>query len=267
MTAGRRSRPGIWTEELNSAGPDSSPGSSPPQIFFNNTAAYPWETTVEDPSMRRRRRPVLPAVQRGHLHLVELRRGLGRLRHADQPLRPDRSQPDPVVVRLGRRTRWGFVVPGRRPATTGSTTAVGPPGCTNYSCGGARRLFVTPITFVRRHSGSTSRRSESPTTADAGLLAGRPPTAASSPSASRFYGSTGGHPPQRADGRAWPPPPTAGATGWWPPTAASSPSATPGSTARPGAIHLNQPIVGMAPTPDGDGLLAGGLRRRHLHLR
>ena len=34
-----------------------------------------------------------------------------------------------------------------------------------------------------------------------------------------------------------------------------------------GAIHLNKPIVGMAATADGRGLLAGGLRRRHLHLR
>ena len=34
-----------------------------------------------------------------------------------------------------------------------------------------------------------------------------------------------------------------------------------------GAIRLNQPIVGMAATPDGQGLLAGGGRRRHLHLR
>ena len=30
-----------------------------------------------------------------------------------------------------------------------------------------------------------------------------------------------------------------------------------------GSIHLNQPIVGMAATPTA-GLLAGGLRRRHL---
>ena len=34
-----------------------------------------------------------------------------------------------------------------------------------------------------------------------------------------------------------------------------------------GAIHLNQPIVGMAADPDRARLLAGRLRRRHLHLR
>ena len=61
------------------------------------------------------------------------------------------------------------------------------------------------------------------------------------------------HAPQRARSSAWRPPPTAGATGWWPPTAASSPSATPPSTARPGAIRLNRPIVGMAATPGGRG--------------
>ena len=34
-----------------------------------------------------------------------------------------------------------------------------------------------------------------------------------------------------------------------------------------GSLHLNKPVVGMAPTPDGQGLLAGRLRRGDLHLR
>ena len=68
-----------------------------------------------------------------------------------------------------------------------------------------------------------------------------------------FYGSTGRHAPSTSPSWAWPPPPTARATGWWPPTAASSPSATPPSTARPAAMPLNKPIVGMAATPDGKG--------------
>ena len=34
-----------------------------------------------------------------------------------------------------------------------------------------------------------------------------------------------------------------------------------------GSIHLNKPVVGMASTSDGSGLLAGGLRRRRLHVR
>ena len=52
---------------------------------------------------------------------------------------------------------------------------------------------------------------------------------------------------------AWPPPPMGRATGWWPATVGSSPTGTPASTAPMGGSPLNQPIVGMAPTPDGQG--------------
>jgi hypothetical protein len=34
-----------------------------------------------------------------------------------------------------------------------------------------------------------------------------------------------------------------------------------------GALHLNQPIVAMAPTPDGKGYWLVASRRWHLHLR
>ena len=47
--------------------------------------------------------------------------------------------------------------------------------------------------------------------------------------------------------------PTARATGWWRRTVASSPTATPATSARPGNLLLNKPIVGMAATPDGKG--------------
>ncbi len=81
-----------------------------------------------------------------------------------------------------------------------------------------------------------------------------------------FFGSTGAM-PSTSPSWAWPRPPTARATGWWRPTAASSPSVTPPSSARPVQLMLNKPIVGMASTPDGRGLLVGGGRRRHLLLR
>ena len=65
---------------------------------------------------------------------------------------------------------------------------------------------------------------------------------------------------------AWRPPPTARATGWWPPTAGSSPTATPRSTARPAACP-QQAHRRHGGHPRRQGLLAGGLRRRDLHLR
>ena len=82
-----------------------------------------------------------------------------------------------------------------------------------------------------------------------------------------FYGSTGRPRPSTARSWAWPPRPTARATGWWPPTAASSPSATPASTAPPGASSCNRADRGHGPGPHRERLLAGGLRRRHLRLR
>ena len=95
-----------------------------------------------------------------------------------------------------------------------------------------------------------------------------PPTAASSAYGDAgFYGSAGSLHAQQADRGHGGHPRRRRATGSWPPTAASSPTATPHFYGSAGALHLNKPIVGIAATPDGGGLLAGGLRRRRLHLR
>ena len=56
------------------------------------------------------------------------------------------------------------------------------------------------------------------------------------------------------------------ATGWWPPTGGSSASATPGSTARPVPRPSTPEWSACAATPTA-GVLAGGVRRRHLLLR
>ena len=69
----------------------------------------------------------------------------------------------------------------------------------------------------------------------------------------QFWGSTGSHRAQQAHRRHGGHGERRAATGSWPPTAASSPSATRRSSARPGGIHLNKPVVGMAATADGGG--------------
>ncbi len=99
------------------------------------------------------------------------------------------------------------------------------------------------------------------------LLAGGSRRRASSPSATPT--STGRpaprpQPTRRGHGRH---PGRAAATGWWPPTAGSSPSATPTSTGRPARSRLNQPIVGMAATPDGHGYWLVAADGGHLRLR
>ena len=93
-----------------------------------------------------------------------------------------------------------------------------------------------------------------------------PPTAASSPTAARP--STAPWAGSRSTPRswAWRPRPAGAATGSWRPTAASSPSATPRSTA-PWAGSTSTADRRHGGHPDGQGLLAGGGRRRHLRLR
>ena len=80
-----------------------------------------------------------------------------------------------------------------------------------------------------------------------------------------FFGSTGGIPSTHPSW-GWPRPRTARATGWSPPTAGSSPSATPASTDRRGPAP-QQPDRRDGRHPGRQGLLVGGLRRRHLRLR
>ena len=54
-----------------------------------------------------------------------------------------------------------------------------------------------------------------------------------------------------AQSSGWPPPPTAAATGWWARMAACSPSATPGTTARPGRQCWRSPSCRSLPPPTG----------------
>ena len=75
------------------------------------------------------------------------------------------------------------------------------------------------------------------------------------------------HAPEPADRRHGPHAFRATATGSSRVTAGCSASATRTSTARPAAMHLNQPIVGMARTPSGKRLLARRERRWDVQLR
>ena len=72
---------------------------------------------------------------------------------------------------------------------------------------------------------------------------------------------------QRAGARLGRHPDRARATTWSPPTAASSPSATPPSPGRWAASSSTPRSQSLVPDGDGDGLLAGRLRRRDLRLR
>ena len=116
------------------------------------------------------------------------------------------------------------------------------------------RLRRRPLPRLhRRPSTSTNPSSASPPHPPATATGSPPPTAASSPSATPASTAPPAPSTSTNPSSASPPHPPATATGSPPPTAASSPSATPASTAPPAAIRLNQPIVGIAATPTGNG--------------
>ena len=209
------------------------------------------------------------------------------LHHA---LRSACSAPRPLPRAVDGRHSWRrTAVAGRRPvrpAPWSSADCVprcrrpGVRRCPGAACarrlgllaGGLRRRHLLlrrrPVLRLdRQHPPQPAHRRHGrhrPTAAATGWW---PPTAASSRSATPRSTARPATSTSTSRWWAWPPPPTAPATGWWPRTAGSSPSASAPFYGSMGGQHLNQPIVGMAATPDGARLLAGGRRRRDLRLR
>ena len=113
----------------------------------------------------------------------------------------------------------------------------------------------------------TSRWWGSPRPPTAGGTGRWPPTAGYSPSATPSSMARWAAP--RSTSRSWASPPTPGGRGYWEVASdggifAFGDAPFYGSM---GGTPLNRPIVGIASTPDGTGLLGGGLRRRDLRLR
>jgi hypothetical protein len=203
---------GIWTEELNGAGTGFLAGSSPTQIFFNNTAAYPWESTVEDPSM---------LYANGQFYLLfsgglytSSTYGEGVAACASPTSTCVQSDPNQILSSYGTIAgpgggSWFVDSAGRDWLVYGGWTS----GCTSYSCGGARRLFLAQVTMP---GATTPSGLNEPIVGSARTPDGKGYWLVASDGGvfsfgdAVFYGSTG-------------------------------------------ALHLNRPIVGMASTPDGKG--------------
>jgi hypothetical protein len=240
----------IWAEQLDSSGSGFQPGTSPTQLFFNNTTAFPWETTVEDPSM----------VSVGGTYYLLFSGGIYTTSSYAEgyavcasPLGPcTQTDPNPILSSFGSVAgpgggSWFTDDSGATWLVFGGWTA----GCTNYSCGGARRLFVTPAAFG---TGGISQPAVGMafTPGSQGYWIVARDGGIFSFGNAAFHGSTGAiHLNQPIVGMAA----TSDGAGYW--LVASDggifsfgDALFHGST---GAIHLNQPIVGMAATPDGGG--------------
>ena len=235
-TGARRSRPASGPRSSTAPAPDSWPGRAPTRDLLQRHRGLPVGGHGGGPLHDRRRRAVRPPVQRGDLHLVGLRRGLRRLRHPDGPC--TQTDPSPILSSYGSVAgpgggSWFQDATGNYWLDYAAWTA----GCTSYSCGGARRLFVAPVDLRhpggggqcrdQRPGGGCDRHAGTAGVLDLGLR--RRHLHLRRRRVLRLDRRHAPEQPDRGHGRR---PPTARATGWWPPTAASSPSATPASTAR-----------------------------------
>ncbi len=257
---------GIWTEELDSAGTGFLAGSAPTEIFFNNTTAYPWESTVEDPSMVAFGGKFYLLFSGGIYSSSGYAEGVAVCATPTSPC--TQTDPNPILSSYG-----SVAGPGGGSLFQDSLGnywldyAGWTAGCTSYSCGGARRLFVAPVTLSTVSSGINEPAVDVTDTPNGKgyWLSARDGGIFTFGNAA-FYGSTGAlHLNAPIVGMAS----TPDGKGYW--LVASDggiftfgDATFYGST---GAIHLNAPDRGHGLDARWQGLLARRLRRRHLHLR
>ncbi len=240
----------LWSQPLSSTGTSFAPGSQPTQLLYNDTAAYPWETTVENPTM----------VDDNGVWYLLFSAGIYTSPSYSEAMATCSGPSGPCGAPSQVLTTYGSVLgPGGGSLFTDSSGnwwidyaawQGGTSGCTDYTCGAARRLFVAPLDLPNANPSP-----EVPCTApgnptgyrllasDGGVFDfGNLP----------FCGSMGGRPLNKPlVGMAA----TATGGGYW--EVASDGGIFSFGDANfygsMGAKHLNAPIVGMAATPDGKG--------------
>jgi hypothetical protein len=238
----------IWAQQLNAAGTGFAPGSARSLLMTNNTVAYPWETTVEDPSMAPTGGGFYLAFSAGVYTSTGYSEGITT---CSGPLGPCGTQ----TQILG--TYGSVLGPGGGSLFADASGSWwldyaawqgGSGGCTSYSCGAARRLFVAPIALPNVNGEVPCSAPASPFGYDTVATDGGVFNYGSMP----FCGSEGGRPLNKpVVGMAA----THDGGGYW--LVASDGGIFSYGDANfygsAGSLHLNRPIVGMAATPDGGG--------------
>jgi hypothetical protein len=137
----------IWSQQLNAAGTGFAPGSTPTMLLTNNTVSYPWETTMEDPSM----------VAAGGGYYLAFSAGVYTSRGYSEAIATCNGPLGPCGAQSQILTTYGSVLgPGGGALFSDASGnwwldyaawQGGSAGCTSYTCGAARRLFVAPISL------------------------------------------------------------------------------------------------------------------------
>ncbi len=238
----------IWSQQLNASGTGFAPGSAPQLLMTNNTVAYPWEGSVEDPSMVAAGGGFYLAFAAGVYTSASYSEGITV---CNGPLGPCGA--DTQIV-----TSYGSLLgPGGGALFSDASGnwwidyaawQGGSAGCTNYGCGAARHLFASPISLPNVNGQVPCSAPSGPQGYDLASSDGGIFTFGNLP----FCGSEGGRLLNKPIvGMAV----THDAGGYW--LVASDGGiftyGDAGFDGSAGSLALNRPIVGMAPTPDGGG--------------
>ncbi len=238
----------IWAQQLNAAGTGFAPGSAATMLLFNNTVSYPWETTVEDPSMVAAGGGFYLAFSAGVYTSTGYSEGITTCNGPLGPCGPQSQILTTYGSVLGPGGGALFADAGGSWWLDYAAWQGGSAGCTNYGCGAARRLFVAPISLPNVSGKVPCSAPASPygyymVATDGGIFNyGNLP----------FCGSEGGQVLNRpVVGMAA----TRDGGGYW--LVASDGGIFNYGDANfygsAGSLPLNRPIVGMAATPDGGG--------------
>jgi hypothetical protein len=238
----------IWSQQLDASGTGFAPGSTPHLLLTNDTVHYPWEATVENPSMKAAGGGFYLAFSAGVYTTSGYSEGITT---CTGPLGPCGAQSQIL-------TTYGSVLgPGGGALFSDASGnwwldfagwQGGTAGCTNYGCGAARHLFVTPISLPNVNGEVPCSPPAGPSgywavASDGGIFNyGNLP----------FCGSEGSHPLNKPIvGMAG----TRDGGGYW--LVASDGGiftyGDAGFFGSAGSLSLNKPIVAMAATPDGQG--------------
>ncbi|HZU74450.1 MAG TPA: family 43 glycosylhydrolase [Acidimicrobiales bacterium] len=242
----------LWSAPLNGGGTATT--AAPTRLLTQDSADYPWETTIENPDLVAAPGGYVLFFAAGRYDSSSYSEGAA---DCDGPAGPcTQTDPSPILTSYG-----GAAGPAAGNALVDPSGqwwlsyAAWSPGCTSYACGGARQLYVAPLRFGASGP-ECSPALGSPAvalrpTADGGgyWAAGDDGQVASCGDATARGAAGGlGHP---VVGMAT----TSDGGGYW--LVASDggvfsfgDAAFHGST---GAIHLAKPVVGIAATPDGGG--------------
>ena len=294
----------IWAQQLDASGTGFAPGSVATLLLTNNTVSYPWEATVENPSMKAAGGGFYLAFSAGVYTSTGYSEGIASCSGPLGPCGPQSQILTSYGSVLGPGGGSLFSDAGGNWWLDYAAWQGGAPGCTSYACGAARQLFVAPITlpsvtgqvpctapaapsgyYMAASDGGIFNYGNLPFCGSAGSLPLNKPVVGMAPTHdgggywlvasdggifdygdAPFHGSAGSLPLNKPIvGMAA----TPDGGGYW--LVASDGGifnyGDAGFFGSAGGIPLNRPIVGMAPTADGGGYWLVASRRRHLQLR